>query len=243
MSNKFRTIWVLSCGNGDQLPEREIDALRSCYDEVRMIADLCKACVEGGSGLWVPDTSPVTIACYRPRAVRALLEFCGRWPGEEKVTWVAPEAAAVQGGQSTPWYPVIDRTRCTDCGQCHAFCLFGAYRREKRGRVQVAEPLNCKQNCPACARICPSVAVIFPLLDEAPFNGEAVDDEASAEAAARVAQEQMMASDPYRMLKARRAAHKRRLVNREQLERALAERERCSGSHVGCDTEEEKPSC
>ncbi len=59
------------------------------------------------------------------------------------------------------WYPVIDYSRCNNCGQCADFCLFGVYLKSA-GRVEVANPANCKNNCPACARICPSVAIVFP---------------------------------------------------------------------------------
>jgi NAD-dependent dihydropyrimidine dehydrogenase PreA subunit len=59
------------------------------------------------------------------------------------------------------WFPVIDYSRCSGCGQCADFCLFGVY--EKRGDfIKVSNPADCKNNCPACARICPQTAIIFP---------------------------------------------------------------------------------
>jgi NAD-dependent dihydropyrimidine dehydrogenase PreA subunit len=68
------------------------------------------------------------------------------------------------------WYPVLDREKCISCGKCHDFCLFGVYSLED-GQVKVAQPLNCKNNCPACARVCPVGAVIFAKHPEAPING------------------------------------------------------------------------
>ena len=59
------------------------------------------------------------------------------------------------------WFPAIDRDRCSDCGKCLSFCLFGVYRKED-GRVVVAAPAQCKPNCPACARVCPNGAIVFP---------------------------------------------------------------------------------
>ncbi|MBS2099149.1 ATP-binding protein [Carboxylicivirga linearis] len=68
------------------------------------------------------------------------------------------------------WYPVLDKTRCTNCGKCHDFCLFGVYTIENK-EVKVIHPENCKNNCPACARICPSSAIIFPKYEKSPING------------------------------------------------------------------------
>jgi ferredoxin len=63
------------------------------------------------------------------------------------------------------WYPVIDKERCTYCGKCARFCVFGVYKFSKKS-LEVVEPLNCKNNCPACGRTCPTSAIIFPRLPE-----------------------------------------------------------------------------
>jgi len=63
------------------------------------------------------------------------------------------------------WYPVIETSRCTLCGQCARFCVFGVYKYDKKS-LEVANPLSCKNNCPACGRTCPSSAIIFPRLAE-----------------------------------------------------------------------------
>ncbi len=60
------------------------------------------------------------------------------------------------------WFPVIDYNRCTGCGSCYDFCIFGVYEiKENEGRIKVVNPYNCKDNCPACARDCPEEAIIF----------------------------------------------------------------------------------
>jgi len=61
------------------------------------------------------------------------------------------------------WYPVIDYSRCVTCKQCSQFCLFGVYEVDDAGKVAVAQPDNCKPGCPACSRICPQGAIMFPL--------------------------------------------------------------------------------
>lgn len=63
------------------------------------------------------------------------------------------------------WYPVIEEDRCTLCGQCARFCLFGVYKFDKKN-LEVVNPLHCKNNCPACGRTCPSSAIIFPRLKD-----------------------------------------------------------------------------
>jgi Pyruvate/2-oxoacid:ferredoxin oxidoreductase delta subunit len=73
----------------------------------------------------------------------------------------------LHGSGAELWYPVLDRERCTSCGRCLDFCLFGVYSRDGR-RVQVAEPDRCKPGCPACARVCPAGAVMFPHYDADP---------------------------------------------------------------------------
>ncbi|OHB68501.1 MAG: hypothetical protein A2Y77_08735 [Planctomycetes bacterium RBG_13_62_9] len=73
-----------------------------------------------------------------------------------------------------PWFPVIDYSRCRNCKQCLNFCLFGVYRLSDEGRVEVRNPAGCKTNCPACARMCPQKAIIFPKYADAPINGDEI---------------------------------------------------------------------
>jgi Pyruvate/2-oxoacid:ferredoxin oxidoreductase delta subunit len=75
-----------------------------------------------------------------------------------------------------PWFPVIDFDRCTSCGQCRNFCLFGVYSQEN-GAVKVAQPAKCKPHCPACSRVCPACAIMFPKHNQAPADGTEVRPE------------------------------------------------------------------
>ncbi len=65
---------------------------------------------------------------------------------------------------STPrrWYPVIDFSRCTNCMECVDFCLFGVYGIDELETILVEQPDNCRKGCPACSRVCPENAIIFP---------------------------------------------------------------------------------
>ncbi|MCA9080189.1 MAG: ferredoxin family protein [Planctomycetaceae bacterium] len=60
------------------------------------------------------------------------------------------------------WYPVIDYDRCTNCMECIDFCLFGVYGVDTLDRILVEAQDNCKKGCPACSRVCPENAIMFP---------------------------------------------------------------------------------
>jgi NAD-dependent dihydropyrimidine dehydrogenase PreA subunit len=60
------------------------------------------------------------------------------------------------------WYPVIDYARCTNCMECIDFCLFGVYGVDQKERILVELQDNCKKGCPACSRVCPENAILFP---------------------------------------------------------------------------------
>lgn len=118
-----------------------------------------------------------------PRAAKWLLERHGiRTEGWEFHT-IEPvqealpsRPAEVQQPARERWYPVVDRSECTNCQHCLQFCLFGVYEQDADGQVCVANPDSCKAGCPACSRVCPHGAIMFPLYDQ---------DEAIAGAPAR----------------------------------------------------------
>ena len=60
------------------------------------------------------------------------------------------------------WYPVIDYNRCTNCMECIDFCLFGVYGVDRIDTILVEQPDNCRKGCPACSRVCPENAIMFP---------------------------------------------------------------------------------
>jgi NAD-dependent dihydropyrimidine dehydrogenase PreA subunit len=75
-----------------------------------------------------------------------------------------PQAPVVIGGENVRrrWYPVIDYSRCTNCMECLDFCLFGVYGVDLTDRILVEQEDNCKKGCPACSRVCPANAIVFP---------------------------------------------------------------------------------
>jgi len=126
------------------------------------------------------------------------------------VASVRADAGAEPPGDWTPWFPVIDSARCTNCKQCLSFCLFGVYALDEAGRVEVRNPANCKTNCPACARVCPEVAIIFPKHASAPINGGEVSDADVARGGVKVDLAAALGGDVYATLRGRAAAERER---------------------------------
>lgn len=77
------------------------------------------------------------------------------------------------------WYPVIDYSRCTNCMECIDFCLFGVYGVDKLDRITVEHQDSCKKGCPACSRVCPEHAIMFPDYKSPAIAGAAVGGIAS----------------------------------------------------------------
>jgi NAD-dependent dihydropyrimidine dehydrogenase PreA subunit len=73
------------------------------------------------------------------------------------------EPRRVRAQTEERWYPVIDYDRCRNCRECLEFCLFGVYDTDDQDRVVAADPEACKPGCPACSRVCPAAAIMFPL--------------------------------------------------------------------------------
>ena len=75
---------------------------------------------------------------------------------------VGGQITQVDEQASRRWYPVIDFSRCTNCMECVDFCLFGVYGVDGVENILVEQPDNCRKGCPACSRVCPENAIIFP---------------------------------------------------------------------------------
>lgn len=155
----------------------------------------------------------------RDRPAEDILASLALTPGDQKSALSAGAPAAsgsaprpAEDGDWVPWFPVIDYERCTNCKQCLEFCLFGVYEAGSDGKVAVVKPTACKTNCPACARICPCAAIIFPKVEDVPINGAEIEDEEKVRVNARVNVEEYLGENVYAALAVRKMKRKALLL-------------------------------
>ncbi len=220
--------------------------------ELVEVQDLCELAARGDAALaeHARRDGLEVVACY-PRAVRWLFHGAGAEladgvPVHNMRARSAQEIAAALGldgaaavieepqaaGDSTPpsgwraWYPVIDFERCTNCMQCLSFCLFGVFGIDAEGEIEVQAADKCKNNCPACARVCPDVAILFPKYARGPINGDEVEEDAQ-QGTAKVDVSALLGGDLYAALRERSQRAKQRFSTERDESRALLERKRC----------------
>jgi Pyruvate/2-oxoacid:ferredoxin oxidoreductase delta subunit len=123
--------------------------------EVRRIAAECRERRANVPGKTVAKPVMVTLG-----------SVLGQAPAAEPPAQINGKARFTPEQLLTPpnrrWYPVIDYSRCTNCLECLDFCLFGVYGVDKIDRITVENQDSCKKGCPACSRVCPEQAIMFP---------------------------------------------------------------------------------
>src|ERR1041385_4970329 len=136
-------------------------------------------------------------------------------------------AGGARQGDWKPWFPVIDYDRCTNCMQCLSFCLFGVYGVDEQQRIQVQNNDNCKTNCPACSRVCPEAAIMFPKYKAGPINGDVVSDGDLQREKMKIDISALLGGDIYQMLRDRSERAKSRFSKERDADKALKERQKC----------------
>jgi Pyruvate/2-oxoacid:ferredoxin oxidoreductase delta subunit len=130
-------------------------------------------------------------------------------------------------GEWKPWFPVIDYDRCTNCMQCLSFCLFDVYAVDEEQQIQVQNNDNCKTNCPACSRVCPEAAIMFPKYKNGPINGDAVSDADLNREKIKIDISSLLGGDVYQMLRDRSERAQNRFSKERSSDKALSERNKC----------------
>jgi Pyruvate/2-oxoacid:ferredoxin oxidoreductase delta subunit len=143
------------------------------------------------------------------------------------ITELHARANTVPRPKWKPWFPVIDFSRCTNCMQCLTFCLFDVYGVSKDKKIEVRNPTNCKTDCPACSRVCPEVAILFPKYRGGPINGDEVRDEDLHREKMKVDISALLGGDIYAALRQRSVDARARFSRERDEKRALDERRRC----------------
>ncbi|MCW5557727.1 MAG: ferredoxin family protein [Verrucomicrobiae bacterium] len=144
----------------------------------------------------------------------------------------AAEAFRDEGGARPatawkPWFPVIDYDRCTNCMQCLSFCLFGVYGVDAGKRLQVQNHDQCKTNCPACSRVCPEAAIMFPKYKAGPINGDVVSDSDLNREKMKIDISALLGGDVYSLLRTRSERARSRFSKERDSDKALLERQKC----------------
>ncbi len=124
-----------------------------------------KADVFGGELQRIYDTETETTAnSVRENSIKAVV-----------LPVTAPAVRQIEEHPTRRWYPVIDYSRCTNCMECIDFCLFGVYGVDGAETILVEQPDNCRKGCPACSRVCPANAIMFPQHKTPAIAGAEVD--------------------------------------------------------------------
>lgn len=154
----------------------------------------------------------------KEEAFKRISAFCDGSHGDSSPVEIADDS----GWPS--WYPLIDYSRCTACMQCADFCLFGVYSKTE-GRVEVTNPKGCKNNCPACARICPSTAIIFPKYKNGgAVGGSDLIDEYAEQKRQAMDIGDFLGSDIYSALE-KRKVKRQSIIRQEAMRKAIDERD------------------
>lgn len=250
-TNKNRHIILCNC-KGERISSdllSSLDAyLRNMPVHITKVNDLCgivQKDKEAVTRLFSVDEEHLVLGCYsrsmnllleqadvkttginylnlvektREQVLNEIEEFCS---GQENNSGFS-EISEDSGWPS--WYPVIDYSRCTSCGQCADFCLFGVYDKTDKN-VKVVNPESCKNNCPACARICPSTAIIFPKYRHGGAIGgsEEIDEQAELKRQTQDINE-FLGNDIYSAIE-RRKVKRQSIIRQEAMNKAVSERE------------------
>ena len=145
----------------------------------------------------------------------------------EIVESVRVESGAACHTDWKPWFPVIDYDRCTNCMQCLSFCLFGVYGVDSQKRIQAQNHDNCKTNCPACSRVCPEAAIMFPKYRGGPINGDSVSNADLEREKMKVDISSLLGGDIYALLRNRSEKARSRFSKERDADKALKERQKC----------------
>lgn len=247
---------IVFCNCGGKLTSVErmqgLDKLvQNTDNEIIKVTDLCGLSAfdhEAMKKIFSSSDEVLLLACY-PRTINFILQNSGlpsagsnyqllniREMNDEQIFNEIETFSEQDAGEHTyteikseekwpAWYPIIDETRCTSCGQCANFCLFGVYE-TINGKVKVVNPKGCKNNCPACGRICPQTAIIFPKYQQGGAIGGSDQIDEVAEQQRQVQDiSAILGSDIYKALELRKLK-RQSIINNDAMKKAVAEREK-----------------
>jgi Pyruvate/2-oxoacid:ferredoxin oxidoreductase delta subunit len=211
----LRVVMANGASNDPSDGHQRLEAVRALLEKGYAVS-----CVRSVSPSEAPGGATVVVDAHDPRGAdpAALVGALDK---------VREERGLPQAGAWKPWFPVIDYQRCTNCMQCLSFCLFDVYGVSADSKIQVQNQNNCKTECPACSRVCPEVAIMFPKYRHGPINGEEINSDDVRREAMKVDISALLGGDIYAALRDRSARAKSRFSKERDDERALKERQTC----------------
>src|SRR5207245_8868293 len=123
--------------------------------------------------------------------------------------------------------PVFRYDPCTNCTQCLSFRLFGVCGVDEQHRIQDQNNDHSKTNCPACSRVCPEAAIMFPKYNAGPINGDTVSDSDLQREKMKVDISALLGGDIYSLLRTRSEKARSRFSKERDEDKALKERQKC----------------
>lgn len=254
-------IFICSCEKAEKISQEKIKLLKDELNEediaFTLITDLCGTAVETPELLqvfkendkslligcnersmeWILHRADVKTCCSNVEFVH-IDNFNIEAINKSEYNGISSQIS-YNNDEWKPWYPVVDYSKCSNCQQCANFCLFGVYKLDDFKILRVENPSNCKDQCPACARVCPEQAIIFPKHKESPIDG--------GEGSMNVLNndeilEKIQENDIYSVLSERRNKIKTNLFASDQIEIAKQERKCCSSDNSD-EKDNSKPCC
>ncbi len=243
-------VYICNCKNDGKLEKEKINnltkVLSTCDVDITQIEDICASVIENPKSLQnLFQNKKTTLFACEPRAMEWLLKYIDINKSDidyhninsfklESVNTMFETGVSSQNttinyvDKTKPWYPIIDFERCTHCLKCLNFCLFGVYTIDKNKKIAVENPMNCKDMCPACSRVCPEQAIIFPKHSDSSLSGkiiENIDEDSNLI-------EEMQNDDIYNVLEKRRKKLNTKLLKKNQVKIAKEERNSCSCKNI-----------
>src|SRR5688500_8983599 len=86
---------------------------------------------------------------------------------------------------------------------------------------------NSKTNCPACSRVCPEAAIMFPKYKAGPINGDVVSEGDLNREKMKIDISALLGGDVYSMLRTRNQRAQSRFSKERDADKALNERQKC----------------
>lgn len=238
---------LCGCKRGSKISSETVSKWTDFLDKENIaytfIEDLCGIAAKGELNIQevCNDEKTVVIGC-QPKALKNLLSRAGISVNDNNIELhhaeqtsfdeIKPEefskgekTVLKYDGDWKPWYPVIDYDLCTSCQKCLNFCLFGVYSLNDNAEVIAENPDKCKDLCPACARTCPTGAIVFPKHHDSPIDGG--EGEFTKEQDLNYLTQIQQSSNVYEVLANRRKASGMSLFKANQLQIAKEERDKC----------------